>query len=61
MTPSKSQDDRTADAQTELDRLNRLRRDVAAGLLEVSKSAKHDAETLLAAYSKAPSVFLDTD
>ncbi len=50
MTPSKSEGDPTPDVQTELDRLNRLRRDVAAGLLVVSKSAKHDAETLLAAY-----------
>lgn len=56
MTPSKSQDDQTPDAQSEFDRLNQLRRDVAAGLMVVSKSAKHDAETLLAAYqaSKNP-------
>ena len=33
----------------ELDRLTKLRRDVASGLLEVSEAAKRDAERLLAA------------
>lgn len=49
MTSSQSEDDQPANAKAELDRLTKLRRDVAAGLMEVSRSAKHDAETLLAA------------
>ena len=49
MTSSKPRGDAVTDTQAELDRLRKLRRDVAAGLLEVSKSAKRDAETLLAA------------
>ena len=49
MTSSQSKDDRPANAKAELERLTKLRRDVAAGLMEVSRSAKHDAETLLAA------------
>ncbi len=49
MTSSQSEDDRPANAKAELERLTKLRRDVAAGLMEVSRSAKHDAETLLAA------------
>ncbi len=49
MSSSQSEGDQTANAQAELERLTKLRRDVAAGLMEVSRSAKHDAETLLAA------------
>ena len=49
MTSSKPRGDAVTDTQAELDRLRKLRRDVAAGLLEVSESAKRDAEILLAA------------
>lgn len=49
MSSSKPGADDSPGATQELERLSKLRRDVAAGLLEVSKSARHDAEALFAA------------
>ena len=47
--------------QKEFDRLARLRRDVASGLLEVSKAAERDARRLLSAESKAAADAAETD
>ena len=53
MNPPKPNDatdsERLEETRRELERLTRLRRDVASGLLEVSEAAKRDAERLLSA------------